>query len=278
MLSNQRILIERSGTVTDSSVDLNEYLSGSVTLSIEADDSIYLGSDLPFNHRWFEITTANSSASAVSVYLWSGTQWNQAVDVIDQTSVTGKTLAQSGIISWVPDRQKTWSSQDSTESMDDLSDFKIYDMYWVKITFSGDLHASSSLLHVGHKFSSDAQLEAQYPELAQSTLKAAFKTGKTTWNDQTFEAAGYIIQDIKSMRIARSENQILDWQVFKNASVHKTAEIIFRAFGDDYEDNLVSAMKAYSKAMDIKFFNIDQNSDARLEPVERQVSTGWMSR
>lgn len=278
MFLSNRIITSIGGVLTDVSETLSDPLATYQTIPLETGDALYIGSDLPFNHRWFQVQVANDVSASVSLSLWSGTEWNVVVEVIDQTKTAGVPFAKSGIIAWTPNRLKSWSREDSTADMADLSTLTIYNLYWAKLTVSANLKATTSLELIGHKFSSDAQLTNQYPDLAASDMKTAYKSGKTTWDDQAFEAAEYIIQDLKSMQIAWTPNMILDWAVFKNASVHKTAEIIYRAFGDDYKDQALEAHKAYRSAMNVKMFNLDTNQNAILEPMEARAITGWISR
>lgn len=279
MLTNHRVIFKDNTSLSDLSVKANEYLSGSETLAIVAtEDALYVGSDLPFNHRWIEVSTVNDQASVISVSLWNGSAWKAAVDLIDQTSISGVCLAQSGILSWTPDRNESWTDQYTTEEIPELSSFKIYDMYWAKLTFSGDLKSTTAIEYVGYKFSNDVDLYGQYPEFNNATLKSSFGLGKTSWDDQAFVAAEYIIQDLRSMNIIWSRNQILNWPLFKMASVHKVAEILFRALGSEYETELVDAMKAYRASINMKMFQVDLNKNATIDDKEKRETVGFLKR
>lgn len=276
MLTNQRIIHDNNGTLIDLSVSLNSIFTGNSTIDIVANqDKIYIGSDLPFNHRYIQVSTPNAVTSAIStVEIWDGTSWNAAVDVIDQTSTGGKTLAQSGYISWTLDRTKAWGQAATAEDVTGLTGLKIYDMYWLRITFSVTLTGTTALSYAGHKFATDTDLGGYYPDLNLTAVKTAFASGKTTWDDQHFLAAEEIIQDIRRKKIAWSGQQILDWEQFNQAGVHKVAAMIMTAFGDDYADNRILALKEYEKAMNLKVFNVDLNQDGRLDEEERYIHTG----
>ena len=287
MLRHNRVLWKSGvSTLNDLSKKLSDPLSGAEVIPfLTATDAIFIGSDLPFNHRWFEVSVANNVVASPSVAVWDGSTWIPCVDVIDETVASGgKTLSQSGLISWVPDRlDSSWSRIDFTEELPDseiLSTVKIYDLYWVKMTFNANLRASTSLGYIGHKFSSDSDLFAEYPDLNNTDLMTAFASGgtKTDWKDQEFLAAEYIIQDLRNLQVIWSKNQILDPQLFKSASVHKTAEIIYRSFGDDYKDDKESSAQAYKQCMSKKSFNVDLNLNATLDEKETQPTTNWMTR
>lgn len=282
MLLNNRVIFENNTTLTDLSVNLNDVFSGSETVDIvAADDYLYLASDLPFNHRYFMVSTANDQASTVSVDIWNGTEWVAAVDVLDQTkNASGHTLSTSGIISWVTDRNKSWSREETTENMtgSGLTTLKIYNMYWVRLAFSGNLKATTALKYVGHKFSSDYSLKGYYPDLGRSTVMTAFQAGKTNWDEQHVLAAEEIIRDLKKKNEIFSSNQILNWEQFTDAAVHKVAEIAYTAFGADYEDRRDKAFDNYTDALDKVTFDVDKNANGKREPEERKPSFGRLVR
>jgi hypothetical protein len=360
MLRYNRVFLSKNSVLTDLSQNLSLYLSGTEQMHIVAtQDALYLGSDLPFNHRWIEISVANSLASALSVALWDGSAWQPAVDVIDETSVSSVTLSQSGYLSWNPDRRNaTWVRAGYTEDVPELSSLRIYDLYWAKLTFSANLQspdrlyvstagadvvlsdlgggvtltdptadydvyahfnqaqiaASSDLTaaitggtltwkrriggavqsaasytalglitypylkYVGHKFSNDADLFTEYKDLADPEQLDAFSQGKTDWNDQTFLAAEYIIQDLREMGVIFSRNQILDWSQFKIASVHKTAHIIYNSFGPAYEKQQLASAAKYAQYLKLKAYNVDLNANADLEPGEKRKLSSFFTR
>jgi len=259
---------------------LNDLFAGTEVIPFNSlEDALYIGSDLPFNHRHIEMTVTNAQIANWSVSSWNGSLFIPCVDVIDLTKTLGTTtLGQSGILAWTPDRQKSWFGEDTTENMKgELSTLKIYNLYWVKLTLSANLSVTTEIKYVGHKFSNDADLEAQYPDFADSNFKMAFKSGKTNWIDQTILASEMIIQDLRKSRVIMSSSQILDWREFAMASVHKTAEIVFRAMGDDYKDQLKTAQAAYKAALE-SASNLDGNLNATIDPKERANSVGYFSR
>lgn len=279
MLLNNRIIWRDNTQLNDLSVGLSNYLTGNEVIALTAaQDAIYFGTDLPFNHRWFELSHGNASDSKVSISVWDSSSWFPVVDILDQTSVSGASLGQSGIISWVPDRLHVWSLAQSTEDISDLSSLKIYDMFWIKMSFSGDFDIATAIKYIGHKFANDEDLFSEYPGLSNTDLMNAYKAGKTNWNDQHFAAAEYIIQDMRAERVVWSENQVLDWAQFKPAAVHKCAEIIYRAFGSDYATELKGAQDAYRNSVKIKSLNLDRNANGRVDQAEKQSSVEFLGR
>lgn len=282
MLLNNRVIHDDNGTLVDLSKKLNNAFSSSVVLPfVAADDYIYLGSEFPFNHRYFLIDVANGVDTVASVEIWNGSSWVPAVDVIDQTEGDdGVSFSQSGILSWVTNRTKAWSREDTTENMtgSGLETLKIYNLYWVRISFDGDFDVTTSVKYVGHKFSTDEDLGGQYPDLVRTNVKAAFKSGKTNWDEQHIIAAEQIISDLRKRQIILSGNQILDWDFFTDAAIHKVAEIAYTAFGADYEDRKKNAREAYDEAMDKVVFPVDKNVDGHRDIEETVPSYGRVRR
>jgi len=286
MILNNRILFSDNGTLNDLSISLNDFRAQDETIAIvAAEDKLYFGSPLPFNHRWFEISSVNAATATVSkIEVWDGDEWQEVVDIIDQTAIAGVTLAQSGIISWVPDKEEGWVRDDtndtdnSADPIEDLDSVIIYDLYWVRFTFDADLSSNTALRFVGHKFSNENDLGGQYPELTLSTTKTQFKAGKVDWFEQEFIAAEEIISELERDEVVRTRDNILNWERFNLASVHKVAEIIYRAFGDDYVDNRKTARDYYFSNLRKGRKEIDRNRNARQDPLERIDGQGTLVR
>ncbi len=283
MILTNRIIYSNNGTLKDLSVKLLEPYSQTETLSgfVAAEDAIYIGSELPFNHRYFLIPTGNTNAAKVKVEVWDGDEFVEVNDVIDQTDDgTGKAFAQSGIISWNLAQEDTWSREDTNDQGDKvtgLTDVNIKNLYWAKITLDSD-PTDITFQFSGYKFSDDEELGIEYPDLLDAEMLDAFKSGKTDWVDQAILATDKVIRDLKRRAIIRSANQVLDWDVFRPAAVHKTAEIIYKSFGDDYRDNKRDARADFKTEVENGILNLDLNSNATLDIRETQVRQGTLSR
>jgi hypothetical protein len=279
MLQTQRVFFSNNGVMSDWSNELGDFRTGTVTMPFTAaEDYLYIGSALPFNHRFFDIGTANDVASVVSVDIWFGHQWVPAVDIMDLTATGGKSLAQSGIIQWSTNRLKGWDFEDDSDDILGSSYGDVYNKFWVRLKWSVTLKATTALKCIGHKFSDDSVLASYYPDLANTALMDSFATGKANWNDQHFMAAEDIVRNLTRRAIVTTGDQILDWQVFVEASCHKVAEIVYRGLGKAYEQNRDLARNDYEKAMNRRFFNIDDNANGNLEPLERTAKQGWLYR
>jgi hypothetical protein len=283
MLHGQRIIHGDNGTLRDLSAALNDIHETTSTLAlVAAEDFVYIGSKLPFNHRHFYVASPNAAASVASVAIWDGSAWTAAVDVVDQTAVAGATLAQSGVISWRTERNASWSAAESTEDMTDsgLTSLKIYDMYWVRLAFSGNLTGSTALQYVGHRFADDADLAAYYPDLVRSSMLTAFATGKTTWAEQHYVAAEEIIRALGRRNTIWTPDQLLAWEELTLAAVHKVAENIFFAFGKDYTEQRVEARNRYLEELG-QSLTVDEDEDGHEDEEETRresITQGTMVR
>ena len=73
MLLLNRIIFEDDTTLTDYSREMSDINAGTLPVVIvPADDALYIGSDLPFNHRYFIMSAMNAVAGSVSVSIWDG--------------------------------------------------------------------------------------------------------------------------------------------------------------------------------------------------------------
>jgi len=281
-----RVIFSDNGTLKDYSTSMNKYVGSSTKTFpvVAADDFIFIGSDLPFNHRYIDVDTGNTTASAITVAVWDGTEWKDAVEVNDETEdSSGATLAQSGLLSWVPDKDEGWMKDDTVDSngsnpITGLSSVTIYGLYWARLKFSADIDVGTTLNYFGQKFNEDADLGVPYPELVLSSVQDAFKSGKTDWDEQAFLAAEEIASDLVRKRIAVSRDQILEPGIFKDVGVHKTAEIIFRAFGTPQKEKRDIARADYAHALNKVIYHIDKNKNARRNLHEKRLGEGWLTR
>lgn len=284
MLRDNRVLFRKSGVFSDLSNKLSNIHSGTEVINFASGDYLYLGSSLPFNHRYFEISVANAVVASPTIEYWKGggSGWEPVVDVLDYTkSAAGASLAQDGIISWEFDPNDDAWSWDDTEDMTDsgLEDQKIYGLYWVRISWSATLTGTTALSYVGHKFAEDEALEAEYPDLSRAALKTGWETGKTDWKEQMLLASEYIVADLIGVkRKIVSPNQILKWELFEKACVQRAAMIIYKGLGEDYAHELGEAKKAYAAAIDVRNFQVDENRNGKLDAPERESRVEWLSR
>lgn len=283
-IQDQRLFFSDNGVLSDLSVLLNDYRSETATVNIvAAEDYLYLGSFLPLNHKFFKVSSANALASVVSVDVWTGqgsnTGWKAAVEVIDRTAVAGASLAQSGIISFTTDRDENWHREQDSFDVTGLENTEIYDMYWMRMKWSADVTGTTALQHIGQKFNDDDDLYAYYPDLNKQSLRTAFdNSSKTDWEEQEFDAATAINRDMRRRGYIFTADQILDWEIFIEPSVHKTAELIFQGLGSSYVDLRDRARRQYLETLEQGFMRLDLTQDGRLQLDERGFRQGRLVR
>jgi len=277
VILNNRVIYKDNAVLTDLTRNLSDAQGSGKSFSlVAAEDAIYVGSDFPFNHRFFMVSAANTVDAVPAVKIWSGAAWEDAVDVLDFTGPAAKVFAQSGLIMFAPEKSKGWARAVSTEQVTDLTSLKIYNCFWAKLTFSGA--AVFTLKYVGHKFSQDSDFGIYYADLNRSSVRDAFfGTSTPTFDAVHVAAAEEIIRDLRARQEIFSPNQILDPDQFRDAATHKAASIIYSSFGSGQEDRRDWAVKKYREAMNKLVFNVDKDGDGRLA-LEEKVGTSMAVR
>lgn len=279
MFFDQRVIFSDNSVLTDLSASLNDFRAGTSTiLYTTAQDYIYIASRYPWCAKYIEIGTANDVAATMTVEVYeSPSTWRSVVDKIDMTAVTaGTPLGQSGYVRFQTNRLYSWTPLQ--DSADILTGTAIYDMYWLRISFSATLKATMSLKYIGHKFSSDDDLYERYPEFNQTALKTQFESGKSTWDDQHYIAVEQIVGDLKNRRVILNSDNLLDPWEFKEAAIHKVASIIYTGFGKSYVEAQKAADAKYSAVMDRRYPKIDRSLDGLAQPEEMRFRIGRLTR
>lgn len=281
-MNSLRIFYSDNGTLTDLSTTLNDFHNNESTFTfVAAEDKLYIGNNLPFNHFKVNMgTTVNAEASVMSIKVWDGSEWDAVAEVIDETAVSGASLAQSGFVTFVPDKNNGWGMDDTvkgdgtTEEVTGLGDVKVYDKYWAEISFSANLTASVNLSWVGQIFSDDYDLKDEFPDFMLSNFLTSFESGKTDWQNQHYAAAKVIIKDLIGRKVIQDPNQILCKEDLTMASVQKVASIVYSALGDDFIDQYKAAETEYKTRLSNAYVKVDKNKDGRMSRQEQYPSIG----
>ena len=185
---NNRIIFSDNGSLIDWSVKLNNYFTGHHTFTLNhSEDYIYIGSRLPFNHQYFNLSKFNTNTSVISVQYWEGNEWIECVEVVDETEGFKK----SGFIQFTPNKRYSWcmeSTNYESDIVEGLEDVVIYDRYWVRLKFSATL-TETKIDWVGNIFCSDDDIYSEYPDLAKQEVLTSFKSGKCNWEEQRVKAS-----------------------------------------------------------------------------------------
>jgi len=279
MFTSQRVFISDGGTLTDVTLDLNDFREGNASAALTTDDYIYIASERPFNSRYFKLTPYNAESATVSIEIWGSNGWFSAVDVVDET----KGFNEDGYIRFNLDRdnRRSWTKQDDSKNVTDVgSQVDVFEMYWLRVSFSTDLSGTTALRHIGTLFSSDDDLFSYYPDLRNSGLMAAWETGKADWIEQGFSAANEILRELrrKSITFGRAGFSLMDVGLYNEASIHKTAQIIYAGLGESFDAPEAKAAKAFREALDMTYHRVDVTGDGTLSQGEKKLRTGFTRR
>ena len=281
MFMSQRVFLSDSGAFSDLTLNTNDYRSGSTVIPMEAADYLYIASERPFNSRYISLSVPNDVAVTMKVEIWNGSSWFEPVDLVDDT----KGFTQSGYIRFNLDpdgSNATWKREANSKDVVGVgAQADVFKMYWMRISFDLDLLSTTALAHIGSLFSSDADLFGYYPDLRNTDLMNAWETGKSTWTEQGLAAASEIIRKL------RQEGQLKDFDgfgimepdLFNEASIHKTAQIIYGGMGvQAFGESALAAFREYKEAIDIVFNVIDLSGDGTIQESEKNHMTGFFTR
>lgn len=272
MLNNNVVLTKISGVIEDITFKVTDLNHTGIDLTLTASDSIFIGSELPFNSIYFRLgTKVNNNAASLGVTYYSGNGFTSFIRKLDGTNV----FAKSGVMNLIATDTVAPSSQDTRNiaELDNIDGY--YGLYWTKITPSATLD-QVTLKYVGQLFlENDSTLYIEYPELSNQQFFKAFGLidgkNKTDWLDQRLLATDRVIADLTAKGHVVSGSQFLDWRVMKDATIHKCAELIYKSQGQRYKEDWVAANNSYLRALDCKKFEIVKTPTVIKSAESRQV-------
>ena len=280
----KKFIFSDNGTLIDKSVEVEDYHSGSIVMDYTTSaDDVYIGSELPFNSLFFDIASANAVAAVPTISYWDGSTWQSMVEVLDETSSGGASLAQSGHITWVTDKNYSWVSEDTVgsngnEKITGLGNATVYDLFWIKIEFNATLTNTTEINFIGPKFCEDADVTGEHTMFGVTAFKSNYESGKTDWEKEIILASRLLVEDLIDKATIVSGDQLLRRRKLRDACVSKVAELVYSNLGDDYENDATKARNEYSKRLNKKNYGADKNSNARLDKKEMGVMTGGLYR
>lgn len=270
MLINNRVILKKAAVFTDvSGILCDPYEGLQALVAVPADDALYIGSDLPFNNRFFLLGKKNTIAGTVSVAFWDGSAFTAAVDVQDLTSVGGVPFARNGLIRFDLPKNKSWGKVYDSTDIAELAGVTARANFWAKLTFSAAF--DFEMKYVGFSFAKDSDLNTYYKQLLQETTMRAFNGGTpmANWDAVHVVAAEEVIRELKKDQIIISGNQLLDTELFKDAQCHKLAEMAYSGGGLRNTEVMEQAQLRFKQAMAKRVFNVDENRNGRLDTVEK---------
>ena len=263
-----RLFRSDNGTLTDISLENQDETATNVQDIVASEDYLYLGQQFPFNNFYYKSEVANTNASTMALEYWDGSNWILAVDLLDGTRSTTKTLAKSGLVQFSPNLHNRWQITYDTSEIGvgptALNSITVYNMYWLRIKFSADLAITTESKKFCYCFSSHQQVAQKDSTLAN--YLTAF--GVTTWEDYIINASIEVVNDLKRMSLIINRGQILKIEDVSVATDWKTMMGLYFELGGDYQEKYTNAIKRYADAIDLKSYTFDINKNAMIEPIE----------
>ena len=285
MISNidQRVLFWDSSesAFTDITKAVNNFKEGFAELTFAANDYLYIGTFLPFNHRYFNIGAPNSTESTATVEMWNGSTWSSAADILDYTILNDASFGKSNILQFTPNQDYSWALVGDTTESSNMPEFAsgptIIQKYWMRIGFN--VPVEFQLKYVGNLFCNESDLFDEYPALDSQSILSSWDEGKTSWPDQRVVASEYVVTDLKRRNIIIERSQILDISIFKEPAVNKAANIIYNGLGvRNYQEEVNASGSRYTDSMNLNKFETDINGNGQKDRFEQVVSTSWATR
>lgn len=266
-----RLFYGDDGTLTDYSLAGQEKNTDIPMPIVAAEDYLYIGQHLPSNNMFFEVSTANDQASVMTVEYWSNNAWVPMVDLLDATSVSGVSLARSGTVQWLVDREEPWtmvldSSGGQSQAPDELSSIEIYNLYWLRIKFSADLNAGTTLDRITYKFTTEDRLEELDPDLSE--YRTSWDASKTDWLDQILIGSEHVWHDFKSRSLISGPQQILRFEDVCLGAAYRTLAVIYGALGPEFTEKRENALANYNSAVESSRMVLDRNFSGKAERAE----------
>lgn len=273
-----RVLKHNGTTLTDYSIEAqNDTVPAAL---VAASDYLYIGQYYPFNNIYFEVGTANTNASTVSVEYWDSKQWRSAVDILDATKTAGVPFAKNGVIQFSPDIDYNWTQVRDTSKQDTpthLQSREMYDLYWARVKVSADLSAGTALKRVGYCFSTNAMLAGIDPEVNQYLVPWG-GSGKLNWDEQLQLASLHLVADLRSRQIVVHAGNILRFDDVALAAAYRTLALIYGPLGPAFDARRKLALEEYERLLNVKRFTIDVDTNGRVDRGEINNTTGQMIR
>ena len=281
MYNDQAIIFKKGAVESYETLNLNNIFQGSTTFDFVVGNYLIIGSDFPINTRFIKVKTANTLPSNMVVETYGGMQWDEVDILIDETKDTGVSLAQSGLVTWVPKKFSVQDCVDSDQLIVDgvaLSTIGISAKFWTRIRFDADLDPLTELDYVGYKFSNESILYSFYPDLDNQQIRNLFVLNKADWEKETIIASIELVRDLVNKGVTLNGQQLLDWSIFDIAASHKTASIIYGAMRGGSINDKNEAINSYHLSLENRFYKKELSNTGKLDRIDAYNETTWFTR
>lgn len=257
MINQLQILFRDSiSKLVDLTYKVTDIDDAGVNLNITASKELFIGSTFPFLSMYFGLgTNINAVASVMTPSIWNGSDFVDFPRWEDGTaSALDATLSKSGMVRFIS-KDTIAPARDNSNRVDGIEVDGWYDYYWTRFKFNATLD------DVDFKFigvllvESDEEIYRFYPILKDQkyrTLINGNNASKTTWLDERIIASDLVCSELIKRGKVQSPFQFIDPRTLKEAAIHRTAELIFRALGGNKKDDVEMARKAFTSALDVR--------------------------
>ncbi len=264
-----RTLLYHGSVLTDYSLALQKSDGNMPIPLVAASDYIFIGQYFPFNNFFIQMEQNNSKSAALTVQYWDGSDFRDAVDLLDGTSNNGKTFNESGIVQFQPSRDYAWNliQNPDEDAPAPLSSSTIEDLYWLRLKVSSA--TAGKIKNISYAFCRDQDLIGIDPEI--NDYLTAWQ--QTDWITQILLASQNVVADLKARGLVKNNGQILRFDDVFFATAYKALDLIFTPLGKNYEVKRKEYQKKYQEFIQGPRFTFDKSEDARVDRSEIQNST-----
>jgi hypothetical protein len=256
---------------------INQDETNFIDFESESTDSFYIGKYLPFNNFYIDIKKICKENVNINISIWTGRNWEPAADILDGTCSSLGTFKRSGVIQFFPDKKDKWTSITDTSlyAQSGLSSKKIYDLYWIKISFSDQI-TECEANKISYLFTTSQQLDNIDVQI--NSYLSAFGTGKTNWNTEIMTASSQIVAELRSRGVIKEEGELLRLSDISHACDYKSLSIIYTSLGVSFTEKRDYYENKYSQLISQKYFTLDQDENGSISTSELNRNTTEMVR
>ena len=248
---------------TDISFKVLSFARDTASTPVTTAQFIYFGLYKPFNHIYLEVGTANSNASTMTIQYYNGSSYTSISRMLDDT----QGLTRSGYISF--DRPTDWAL--STEGGESK--------YFIKISFSANLSAGTTIQGMNLVFSDDQDLKGVYPHVINYLT-----ANETTFILRHENSRDLIIQELRNRGFQKKgannsfyENldawDLLEINEVRLWSTYLTMANIFSSLqsneGDVYKEKSEDYLKKAEFYKAGAYLTLDKDDDGVLDDAEQ---------
>ena len=233
-------------------------------------DAVYLGKTMPFNNFHLWVDTANATIEKMKVSIWDGTNFVEAVDVLDASS----SVSTNGVVQFVPGENDSWNRDDTEDIADFSGGPKIYDLYWAKIEFENPIDITTTIKQLSYAFTDERFLQT----LDQDINEYLAPLGQTDWIPQVLVASIQTAIYLKAHGLIIDEGQIIQFDDFYMSTAYKTLSIIYSSLGPDFADKKAMADKDFKANLKTRRLTIDADGDGKIDVSDRHSKIRTLTR